>query len=240
MKLARFLLCLAAGLTGCSFLLAADPKPPGTVFGYTVTVDVQVDEHGVPTAASIHDSDDTTTGSVVSKMALAMALKTSLPPRGKDGKAEPYTARVPFFFPIEGDEGPASNRAPKPRPKPDVCVQPNYPQAMIDRGEVGGAIFELVVDAQGNLARLTTLRASHPEFEQAARQALATWKFAPASQDGTPVESRWRIAVVFDLGSKMADLKWRVAPRPSLGSFLVVHDDSPAPAPVAPAPAAGK
>lgn len=240
MKLSRLFAVAAVTtlLSAGARLPAADGSPLANN-GYTVTIEISANEKGEPESMRVVSSEDTSPGDVLTKMALAMASKTQLPPRLKDGKPVKFTARAPFFFPIEGDEGPAANQAPRPRAKSNECRQPVYPPEMLERGEVGGAVFELVIDTTGQISRLTTMRASHPEFEKSAREALQNWKFIPAEKDGKPVESRWRLAIVFENSEKMADLKWRIAPRPSLGSFVLVHDNSPVLPPAA-APAAGE
>jgi TonB family protein len=127
---------------------------------------------------------------------------------------------------------------------------PVYPPELRNEGVVGGAVLELKVDAQGKLTSVRTLRASHPQFEQSATEAIKKWQFAPALKDGQPVESRSRIAFVFETQQEMADIKWRIPPRPALGSFTVIRPNEPiqdesaadgkAPAaePTTPAPAA--
>ena len=204
---------------------AAAPAAAAKRHGYTVTVDIKVDEKGEIQNVTLVDSDDRSTGEVITKMALAMALRTELPPRQKNGKPAPYTARTPFFFPIDDDEGPDAEQLPLPRVK--NAVQPDYPTALREAGTVGGVIFELSIDEAGKLTHLATLRASHPELEAAARESVSKWEFTPAQRDGAPVASRSRIAIVFETEETMADLKWRVAPRPSLGAFVVIRPDSP-------------
>ena len=145
---------------------------------------------------------------------------------------------MPFNFPpIEGDEGAEADKAPKPHPKLGGH-KPVYPRELIEQNVAGGVILELVVDAAGKITRLTTLRASHQEFAQAATVAINGWEFAPAMKDGKPVESRCRIAVVFETKTKMADLQWRIPPRPSLGTFVIGFDDMDHPPAPTPAPAA--
>jgi len=226
MKLSSLVSCILAmllcGVTPTVFAAEAPEK-----HGYTVTVQIKVNEEGVIQSASVLDSEDVSAGEVLTKMAVAMALKMKIPPQMKDGKAIPATIRAPFFFPIENDEGPAAAALPIPRPKQEHAVMPAYPAALREAGVVGGAVLELKVDATGKLVHMTTLRASHPEFETAAKEALAKWQFAPALQDGKPVDSRCRVAIVFETESTMADLKWRIAPRPSLGAFVVIRPDQP-------------
>jgi TonB family protein len=212
------LCCVAATLQG-----ADAPKKNG----YTVMVEVRVNEEGKIESASVVNSEDVSAGEVLTKMAVAMALRMDVPPQQKNGKPVRATFRAPFFFPIEDDEGPEAAILPIPRPKPEAAVMPAYPPALREAGVVGGAVLELSVDEEGKLTHLTTLRASHPEFEAAAKDALHKWAFVPAQRDGKPVASRSRVAIVFETESEMADLEWRIAPRPKLGSFVVIRPDSP-------------
>ena len=235
MKSLRFYPALILLFLGFSQpLAAADAPGSATKPGYTVTVELSMTEEGTPDGIKLVDTEDTSVGEVMSKMALAMAAQVKLPPHEKDGRKVRFTARVPYYFPIEGDEGAAANNGPKPRVK--YAIQPAYPLELAEKGESGGAILELVIDAAGGIARLTTLRASRPEFAQAATQAVSQWTFVPAEKDGHPVETRWRMAVVFETPDNMVGLNWRIAPRPSLGSFIVGHNNKIPPAPAAAVP----
>ncbi|ACB74290.1 energy transducer TonB [Opitutus terrae] len=219
---------------------AGTPPAAAAKHGYTVMVEVKVNDKGETESVRLVDTDDKSVGDILSKMALAMALKTDLPARQKDGKPIKYTARLPFFFPIEGDEGPEANLAPKPMGKGKFTM-PLYPRSLLEQGVVGGVIFELRVDEQGRLAQLNTLRASHPEFEAAAREVVQKWEFQPAQKDGQPVASRWNLAVAFETADHMADLKWRVPPRPSFGTLIILPEsDAMTPATPETAPTAGE
>lgn len=214
---------LILGLT-CPALQAAT--------GHKVVVEITFDEQGNAEEAKVVDSDDPTGAKILSQIALRLAEEVKQPPRtDKDGKPIKFKARAPFNFPVEGDEGPEANNAPQPALK--NAVQPVYPEALAAAGEVGGAILELIIAADGTVSKATVLRSSHPEFANSAYLAVQKWQFAPAQKDGVAVESRWRIAVNFSVDNKEADWMWRVAPRPSLGSFTAVR------APAAPAPAPG-
>lgn len=240
----RYSLLVPLVAAGAVWAAAAEPTgtPPAAAakHGYTVMVEAKVDEQGHTESVRLVDTEDRSVGDILSKMALAMALKTEMPVRQKEGKPIKYTARMPFFFPIEGDEGPEANKAPKPMGKGKFTM-PLYPRDLLDQGVVGGVIFELRVDEQGNLAQLNTLRASHPEFEAAAREVVQKWEFQPAQKDGQPVASRWNLAVAFETADKMADLKWRVPPRPSFGTLIILPEaEAVTPAEPAAAPAAGE
>lgn len=212
---------LVSFLAGGALLCGAENAGADKKNGYTVVFEIKVNDKGEEESLKIVESNDTTSDKFIDRMAMAFAIATDLPPREKDGAPIAYTARVPFFIPVEGDEGADANNAPRPTGTGQMTV-PLYPVAMREQGIVGGAIFELQVDATGKLAKLTTLRASHPEFEAAARETLQGWQFRPAEKDGQPVASRWNIAVVFEMDGKFVDLKYRVPPRPSLGMLKIV------------------
>lgn len=226
-------------------LLAADQPAPAKS-GYTVVLDMKVDEKGAVEDAKVFKSDDTTFDHVLDRLAFEQAKALKLPVHQQDGHPVKYTARAPFVFPIEGDEGPESNNAPKP--SIHSAIKPEYPAGLAAKGEVGGVIVELLVDASGKVVRVQVLRSSHPEFAQATEAAVKQWVFAPALLNGTPVASRFRMAVPFITDVNLPDWPWRFAPRPSIGSYSVLHTTLPptpppagqAPAVPAPPPAPGK
>jgi TonB family protein len=221
--------CLALGLFAGRAPAAAAPS------GYKVVVEISFDEQGQAEEAKIVETDDPTGVQLLNQIALRLAEEVTQPPRkDKEGKPVKFKARAPFNFPVEGDEGPAANNAPKPAAR--NVVQPVYPEALAAAGTVGGAILELHIGADGAVKQLTVLRSSHPDFANAAYAAVQQWQFTPAMKDGVAVESRWRLAVNFSVDGKEADWMWRIAPRPSLGSFTAVRAPV-APAPAAPAPA---
>jgi TonB family protein len=224
MNLPAFVTFVAAlAVAGTSLRAAEAPAP--TSHGYTVMVEIKTNEQGEAENVRLLESEDISAGEVLSKMALAMAMKTKVAPRIKNGKPVKMTLRAPFFFPIEDDEGAEADKVPKPKVK--EAIQPAYPLGLREQGVVGGVILELLVDAQGKLNKLTTVRSSHPEFEAAARESMEKWTFTPALRDGVAVESRTRFAFTFDTEQDMADLKWRIAPRPRLGSLTVIRPDKP-------------
>jgi len=220
-------LCLARPLR------AEEAKAPG----YKVILDITMDEAGVAESAQIVESDDFSGDQVLNQIAVSLAKGIKMPPKQKDGKPVKYVVRAPFDFPVEGDEGAAANLAPKPSLSGSTVVQPVYPAALLAKEEVGGAILELIINPDGYVKTATILRASHPEFGAAALAAVKQWLFKPAMKDGVPFESRWRLAIAFASDEKDVDWKWRIAPRPSLGGFKVIHPKNPPPVAPAAAPA---
>jgi TonB family protein len=238
MNIRHFLLSLAALALVLALPLSGADKPAGAKPGYTVMLEVKVDEQGLPEDAQVVSSDDITLDHILDRAALGMAKGLKLAPRVKDGHAVKYTVRAPFVFPVEGDEGAEANNSPKP--KLSQAVQPVYPADQAAKGTVGGAILEAVIGADGKVSSLMILRNSDPAFELAATTAVKQWVFVPAQKDGIPVESRWRMAICFETDVQTTDWTWRVAPRPSLGSYTVVHRTLPPEAPAAEATPASK
>lgn len=224
-----FLSVLSLGLSRSA--LAADAPAPAAAPvpakpGYSVVVDIQIDEKGAAEDVKLVSSDDTTLDHILERTSLQMGMQLKQPPRVKEGKPVKFTVRAPFIFSVEGDEGPEPENLKKP--KILKAEQPVYPAALQAKGEVGGAILEIVIGLDGLISDLKVLRSTHPEFAQAATEAVKQWSFRPAFLDGTAVSSRWRLSLCFETDVRSIDWKWRVAPRPSLGNYTIIHRTQPA------------
>jgi TonB family protein len=68
-----------------------------------------------------------------------------------------------------------------------------YPPSASGRADV---LLELVVDRDGNVADLRVVDGADP-FAAAAQDAAKSWRFAPATRAGEPVEARIRVRVRF-------------------------------------------
>ena len=216
------------------FLLAAATGLAQAVTpGYTVVTEITFDEQGVPESAAIVQSDDPTGDHYLEQMATNLSEKDKQEPHLKDGKPVKFKARRPFHFPVEGDLGLAAN-ANRPKLRAGDHPIPKYPATLLAAGEIGGAIVELTINSDGTVKSIRTLRSSHPEFAQAAETALGQWTFNPDTRVGPPAETIWNAAVGFTSGERTLDLKWRLAPRPSVGGFIVGHVPPAAPASFAP------
>ncbi|HEY4301347.1 MAG TPA: energy transducer TonB [Candidatus Didemnitutus sp.] len=225
---ALVLLCAATGLVAP---LSAAPKP-----GYTVVLDVSVNEKGVATDAKIEKTEDQSGDHILEQIAMEKVHVQNFEVRMKDGKAMPYKARVPFVFPIEGDEGPEANLAPRPRLTGSAQAQPVYPPEYAAKGEPGSAILEITVGDDGQVKYATVLRATEQVFADSAVAAVKQWHFAAAEKDGRPVSSRWRLAIVFQTEESEPIWEWRIPPRPSLGTYYVMHMMKRPVSPATPAP----
>lgn len=212
-SLSRFLVLLSVALG----FVAAQAQNPQPKPGYNVLAELQFNEEGVVEDVKILESDDPTGERMLEQIVMNMASQTKQKPRIVDGKPVKFKARAPFNFPVEGDQGPTS--LPKPRLRGEQAL-PQWPETLAAKGQTGGAIVELIIRADGTVKSTRVLRASHPEFGQSAQAALSQWKFSPNDTPGAPAESRWNAAVGFTLGDQPVDMKWRLAPRPSLGGFI--------------------
>src|SRR5690348_12179746 len=124
-------------LFGCSAALPAFAAvAPQVTSGYTVTVDIKLNEKGEAESAKLLNSGDGAAGEVLGKVALAMASQSKFPAQLKAGQAGPVTVRAPYFFAIKDDEGAAADSAPKPTVV--EAVQPLYPR-IFEKGVAGGA-----------------------------------------------------------------------------------------------------
>ena len=187
--------------------------------GYTVVVDVTIDEHGRSESSTIHASDDPTNSQILNVIASKLTADLKQEPPRKNGQPVKSVVRVPFFFPVDLDEGPDANLAPRPKLMSGAPV--TFPAALAAKRENGGAIAELRIAADGTVQTVDILAVSHRACAEAVRNAVETWRFEPAKQDGLAVKSRWRIAIEFNADGNVGDIKWRIAPRPYLGSFTI-------------------
>lgn len=95
-----------------------------------------------------------------------------------------------------GPEGPA--RIPATNVAAIDTPPPEYPLALACDG-VGGRVDVMVsVGTDGRLTVIDIQRSSgHAELDQAARNAIPTWKFQPATANGKPVVKKMLVPVTF-------------------------------------------
>ncbi len=238
MNTRRLLTGLAFSSLGFFLSARAEDKAPAAApapNGYHVVLELKITAEGTVDDATVFSSDDKSVDHTLERLAMEMVRPAKFQPRMKDGKAVAYTARAPFNFPVENDEGPGAAQIPEPHIH--NAVKPIYPADAAEKGEVGGAIFDMAFGADGSVKSLKTLRASSPAFEKAALEAIKQWSFSPAKKDGAAVETRGYLAIGFETDVHRPDWMWLYPPRPSVGYFAVVHrtmeDQAPVTAPAA-------
>jgi protein TonB len=74
-----------------------------------------------------------------------------------------------------------------------------YPESLRRAGIEGEVVLRFVVDSAGRVepGSITTVRASHPLFDEAVRRALGSTRFAPAEVGGRRVRQLVEQAFTF-------------------------------------------
>lgn len=87
-----------------------------------------------------------------------------------------------------------------PRYKHDF--QPSYPPSKIRLEQEGRVTVRILVGANGRVLQVQPIGSPDADFLAATRkQALAKWRFRPATRDGVPIEAWREISVRFELNS---------------------------------------
>ncbi|NMG44549.1 TonB family protein [Aromatoleum toluvorans] len=77
---------------------------------------------------------------------------------------------------------------------------PQYPKLSRRRGEEGKVTLRVRVRADGRAENVEIAQTSgHPRLDAAARETVLSWRFVPARQGGTPIDSSLLVPVVFRL-----------------------------------------
>jgi protein TonB len=84
-------------------------------------------------------------------------------------------------------------------PKPIVRVPAIYPAAARRDGISGTVLLQAVVNDAGQPTAVNVMRGIRADLDQAAKDALAKWRFQPGTSDGKPVESRVNVEISFSL-----------------------------------------
>lgn len=79
---------------------------------------------------------------------------------------------------------------------------PQYPFELRRQNISGEAVVEFVVNAKGDVENARVVKATHPEFGEAAVAAVSRWKFSPGKKDGQPVATRLTTPITFSVESR--------------------------------------
>jgi TonB family protein len=77
--------------------------------------------------------------------------------------------------------------------------EPSYPNKERKARHRGTVVLGLVVGADGLPRDITVSRPLSRSFDEAAKDAVKTWKFSPATRDGKPVATSIQVEVSFHL-----------------------------------------
>lgn len=81
---------------------------------------------------------------------------------------------------------------------------PPYPLLAKRKGLEGVVILLVEIDPRGNCVNAEVLETSgYPVLDEAALKSVAGWKFYPATKNGTPVQSRVKVPIRFELKSSI-------------------------------------
>ena len=87
-------------------------------------------------------------------------------------------------------------------PVPKFQARPQYPFEMRRAGIAGEVVVDCIVDTAGDVQNAYALRSSQREFEAAAVQAVAKWKFKPGRKGGRDVPTHMQVPIVFTLNEE--------------------------------------
>ena len=85
------------------------------------------------------------------------------------------------------------------RPEARFQPPPQYPIELRRHGIEGNAMVDFLVDRDGRVQNAHAVSATHREFEAAALQAVAKWKFKPGRKNGHDVVTHMQVPIVFTL-----------------------------------------
>jgi TonB family protein len=85
-------------------------------------------------------------------------------------------------------------------PSKTVHVSPIYPASMRNAGREGRVSIDAIIDTDGRVLAARVMGAhTHPDFADAALEAVRQWLFTPTLLNGIPVEVRMTVRVHFSL-----------------------------------------
>jgi TonB family protein len=85
-------------------------------------------------------------------------------------------------------------------PRPVHMPKPNYPLQAFQEGIEGTVLVEILIDAEGRVARSRVVE-SVPGLDEAALAAVREWRFIPARKEGKAVPALAHVPVSFKIGA---------------------------------------
>lgn len=82
-------------------------------------------------------------------------------------------------------------------PVPLRKVDPKYPPQLVDDRVEGEVVLYAIIRKDGSVDSIQVVRSLDPQLDQNAMEALAHWRFRPASRNGVPVELETVVHVPF-------------------------------------------
>jgi TonB family protein len=104
---------------------------------------------------------------------------------------------------------------PIPHPRLTLQVRPKYPKQAKLSGIEGRVSMHLLVGADGSVLEMEVIRGEEP-FVQAAKTAVAQWKYQPVVVNEVAVESDTTVEFVFEIPKQKSSRTDSPATRSSL------------------------
>ncbi len=92
------------------------------------------------------------------------------------------------FAQLEEDDPRFRQRGQLATPVPIEKVDPPYPQSAIRENIDGEVILYAIIRKDGSVDSIQLVHGVDPQLDHNAMEALARWKFRPATRDGNPVD----------------------------------------------------
>lgn len=105
----------------------------------------------------------------------------------------------------------------KPKFRPLHQEQPVYPEIFLKKGIEGYAVIAFLVDLDGTPKQCQVSEASDPAFGEAARLAIAQWRFSPPEFRGKAGPILMQLPIDFSLAETAAVAPASSSPSPSAG-----------------------
>jgi TonB family protein len=86
---------------------------------------------------------------------------------------------------------------------PEYNPKPIYPAKLFRAGITGEVRVRFTANADGSVNKVSILKSDHPDLAEAARVAVAQWRFRPWSVDSTPAELQVTAPMIFRLDLDM-------------------------------------
>jgi protein TonB len=107
---------------------------------------------------------------------------------------------APATQPSAGEQNVVRVRGSVQAPKLESRVEPRYPEDARKRNEQGVSVYEAIITTTGCVANLRLLKSSSPELDVMGMEAIAQWRYRPASLNGRPVRVYLTVTVTYRLG----------------------------------------
>jgi TonB family protein len=167
----------------------------------TVILEVVIDERGNVTGPLVRKG----LPMGLDRKAVEAVQTWKFKPATLEGKPVPvyYTLTVDFRLDDAGQQTGQSGQAQAVRseggPKPEkILGRRAVPtEASIEAGVWGDVTVDVEIDEKGNVVDAKVVKGLPMGLDQQALDAVHTWKFKPATQDGRPIKVRTNVTVSF-------------------------------------------